>query len=51
LTLNSFCEQKDFEEIRPLNTATDLLFEIVGLRQFEPYHSPSGRFLSCGDKS
>jgi len=31
LTFNSLCEQKNFEEIRPLNTATDLLFEKVGL--------------------
>jgi len=37
LTFNSLCEQKNFEEIRPLNTAIVLLFERVGLKQFEPY--------------
>jgi len=26
LTSNSLCEQKNFEKIWPLNTATDLLF-------------------------
>ena len=36
-TFDSLYEQKNFEEIRPLSTATNLLFERVGLKQFEPY--------------